>query len=168
MTAFRAADRLTEVEVDSLTECECGHFANEHSSDGCLAADFSDFSGLCICTHSPQAINRHAIERIVEARVAAERDAVLAKVDALHKPFYICDDCDHDHTDADVREGRAFDTGYSYTCTDALLYIACEHYCMTGSEQTADCATYHEHTKHLADRCPTARLVADLRAGVTE
>ena len=22
---------LTEAEVDSLTECECGHWANEHS-----------------------------------------------------------------------------------------------------------------------------------------
>lgn len=68
---------LTETEIDSLTECECGHFANEHSSDGCLATDFSEDwrpirdDDKCSCTHSPAAINRHAVERIKAATYAA-------------------------------------------------------------------------------------------------
>ena len=74
---------LTEAEIDSLTECECGHYANEHSSDGCLATDFSEDwrpireDDKCSCTHSPTAINRHAIERIKADAVAAARAEVL-------------------------------------------------------------------------------------------
>ena len=97
--------------------------------------------------------------------VAAERARWVAEVEALHKPYAICDDCDHDHTDEDVREGRAFDTGYSYTCTDAMLYIACRSCCVgdpDDPEQTEDCVTYHEHSRDPADRCPTAALVARL------
>ena len=82
---------LSEAERDSLTECECGHFLNEHSSDGCLATDFSeDWRPLadddkCSCGHSPTAINRHAIEAILTARVAAavaaEREAWVGKIE---------------------------------------------------------------------------------------
>lgn len=84
---------LTEAEYDSLTECECGHFANEHSSEGCLATDFSEDwrpisdDDKCSCSHSPTAINRHAIEAIVAAREAAAREAVLAEVEALAREF---------------------------------------------------------------------------------
>lgn len=78
--------RLTEREIDSLTECECGHFANEHSSDGCLATDFSEDwrpirdDDKCSCTHSPAAINRHAVERIKTSAHAGGREEVIVKV----------------------------------------------------------------------------------------
>lgn len=71
---------LSEQERDSLTECECGHFANEHSSTGCLATDFSEDwrpvrdDDVCSCTHSPSAITRHAVERIKADAVAAARE----------------------------------------------------------------------------------------------
>lgn len=80
---------LSEQEHDSLTECECGHFANEHSGDGCLANDYTEDwrpirdDDKCSCTHSPGAINRHAVEAIVAAREAAARAEVLAEVEAL-------------------------------------------------------------------------------------
>ena len=80
---------LTERERDSLTECECGHYANEHSSDGCLATDFTeDWRPLrdddkCSCVHSPTAINRHAVEQIKAAARQAGREEVLARVESL-------------------------------------------------------------------------------------
>lgn len=84
---------LSEQERDSLTECECGHFANEHSGDGCLANDYTEDwrpirdGDKCSCTHSPTAINLHAIEAIVAAREAAARAEVLAEVEALAGDF---------------------------------------------------------------------------------
>lgn len=70
---------LTEAEVDSLTECECGHWANEHSSQGCLATveqgeGIGEHEDQCVCFQSPEAINRYAVEPILAARLAA-RDA---------------------------------------------------------------------------------------------
>ena len=79
---------LTDTERDSLTECECGHFANEHSSDGCLATDFSEDwrpisdDDKCSCVHSPTAINRHAIEGIIAARLAARDTWWRARIEA--------------------------------------------------------------------------------------
>ena len=70
---------LTEAEVDSLTECECGHWANEHSSQGCLATveqgeGIGEHEDQPVCFRSPEAINRYAVEAILTARLAA-RDA---------------------------------------------------------------------------------------------
>lgn len=81
---------LTEREIDSLTECECGHYANEHSSDGCLATDFSEADDrpvrdddVCSCSHSPSAITRHAVEAIkAAARAEGARD-IRTKIEAL-------------------------------------------------------------------------------------
>ena len=111
-----------------------------------------------------------SIDGMLAAREAAVRQAgreeVLTRVETLHRPFYICGDCDHDHTDKDIREGRAFDTGYSYTCEAALEYWACLACCVSNPdnpEQSEECATYHEHTLNPDDRCATAALVARLR-----
>ena len=76
---------LTDAERDSLTECECGHYLNEHSSDGCLAVDdlAPDDEYLCVCMASPDRIRERAIESIVAARVA-DRDALVRwKAEAL-------------------------------------------------------------------------------------
>ena len=155
---------LSEAELDSLTECECGHYLNEHSSEGCLATDEDGLDGICVCMSGPDVIRVRAFEAILTAHVAAA-EAWVKKIEALHAPFYVCDDCDHDHTDADVREGRAFDTGYSYTCKDALLYIACQSCCVTDDEQTEECATYHDHpTDGSKPRCATVALIAEARS----
>mgnify|MGYP003555302657 CR=1 FL=1 len=37
---------LTDTERDSLTECECGHFTNEHNSQGCTATVDEDADAL--------------------------------------------------------------------------------------------------------------------------
>lgn len=111
------------------------------------------------------------VEAILTARLAARDAEWRAKVEALHRPYWVCDDCDHEHTDADVREGRAFDTGYSYTCRDAALYIACVTCCSSGQddpEQSEDCVTYHEHTLDPAQRCATVRLLAEMGAAGEE
>lgn len=73
---------LSDAERDALNECECGHFRNEHSSDGCLATeDEPDRSlhGVCICSHSPEAVIHHAVQEIRDAA----REQVLAQVEAL-------------------------------------------------------------------------------------
>lgn len=87
---------LTPAEIDSLTECECGHFANEHSSDGCLATDFSEDwrpirdDDKCSCTHSPAAINRHAVEAIkAAARAEGARD-MRTKIETLADELSRC------------------------------------------------------------------------------
>lgn len=154
--------KLTEAERDSLTECECGHYLNEHSSEGCLATVYDDrLDDMCPCMATPDFIRERAIVAMIVARV----DAVLAKFEALHKPWMVCDDCNHEHTDKEVREGLAFDTGYSYTCTDAALYIACSECCVADDEQTQECADWHIHTLNSDDRCATARLIKEARNG---
>ena len=93
MTALSDAERevlarqhlccnLTDAERDALNECECGHFRNEHSSDGCLATEDEPdraLDGVCICSHSPGAVIHHAVQGIRDAA----REQVLAQVEAL-------------------------------------------------------------------------------------
>lgn len=65
---------LTEAETDALNECECGHYVNEHSSDGCLAntdnPDWRHVDGVCVCVASPHTIRVHAMEAVVRGRLA--------------------------------------------------------------------------------------------------
>lgn len=73
------AELLTEAEVDSLTECECGHWANEHSTQGCLATveqgeGVGEHEDQCLCMRSPEVISLSAIRVLIAARLAA-RDA---------------------------------------------------------------------------------------------
>lgn len=73
-----AREPLTDAEIDSLTECECGHWANEHSVDGCLATDYDGDDGMatdddvCACFNTPVALNIAAIEAILAARLATQ------------------------------------------------------------------------------------------------
>lgn len=80
MDGGRAVAELTEAERDSLTECECGHYLNEHSSEGCLATVYDDrLDDMCPCMATPDLIRERAIVAMIVARV----DAVLAKFEAL-------------------------------------------------------------------------------------
>ncbi len=121
---------LTEAEYDSLTECECGHFANEHSSEGCLATDFSEDwrpisdDDKCSCSHSPTAINRHAIEAIVAAREAAAREAVLAEVEALAERMLACVGCYDEAIQDCPRHGESAAGFYIPQAADEMFALA--------------------------------------------
>ena len=84
-------DTLTETERDSLTECECGHYLNEHSSDGCLATAYDGDDGMaslddvCACMATPDLIRERAIGAIVAARVAAARAEAATVIEGFRK-----------------------------------------------------------------------------------
>ena len=84
---------LTDTERDSLTECECGHFANEHNGQGCAATDvergtwqesYGDY--ICDCLNTPDAIRDDAIATMLAAReqaaTLAERARLLGVIEA--------------------------------------------------------------------------------------
>lgn len=140
-----------------------------------------DQHNLCICglhrippgnaTDAGAGLCSHVIataERIRDAAVAAERVRLLGKLETLHAPFKIYDECDHEHTDEDVAAGRAFAVPkVGYTCK--LIYVCCRSCCCTNDGvqdwPIEDCAIYHKHTRNPDYRCPTAALVADERGG---
>jgi hypothetical protein len=116
-----------------------------------------------------------AVESIVDARVAAavvaERERLREKIAELHAPFNIYDECDHEHTDEDVREGKALDIHeVGYTC--ALSYVSCRECCTDYDGlhywPTEECADHHEHTLNPDDRCATVALLAAEREGGEE
>lgn len=74
--------RLTEAEIDSLDTCACGHWACEHTIDGCATVipeedggEYQDDYGayLCPCLCTPEAIRLDAVEALVAARERAWR-----------------------------------------------------------------------------------------------
>lgn len=79
--------QLTEAEIDSLTECECGHFANEHGA-GCLASSCGNCVGEltescpdpegCCCLNSSVEIRNDAFAAIIAARLDAQRRRLAA------------------------------------------------------------------------------------------
>jgi hypothetical protein len=84
--------RLTDTEIDSLAECECGHWAEEHDDmAGCLANSLTDedaeiprwsVRAICACLNSPQGITITAVETIIEARIDAFADQACAGIRA--------------------------------------------------------------------------------------
>lgn len=110
----------------------------------------------------PEAIK--AAEAMTDRAIAAEqREADLrAGVEALHSPFGIYDECDHEHTEDDVAAGAAKDIPeVGRTCN--LLYIACRECCtdFDGRDYwpTEACANYHDHDHDPAHRCATVALL---------
>jgi hypothetical protein len=79
---------VTPEELDSLTKCECGHWANAHASDGCHAIDDDG----CVCMFSPALIAERAVERIIAARVAAERARLLDRIETVRRA-QLCRTC---------------------------------------------------------------------------
>ena len=87
-------------------------------------------------------------------RLLAAIDAVLA----LHQPFRIYDECDHDHTEEDIAEGRAVETGEFVSCHDEYLYSICTACCRDAQGfQTEECADAHFHDK---THCKTAVAIS--------
>ena len=116
---------------------------------------------------------RRAAEEVIAEAVDSARGQIVAEVLALHAPFKIYDECEHDHTDKEVREGRAvYIEDLGYTCESALMYVICRECCTNGDEddryQTEECNDYHEHAADGSKpRCPTAALVASFAGGAS-
>ena len=93
-----------------------------------------------------------------------------ASLEALHAPWRVYDECDHEHTDEDILAGKAYNIPeIGYTCD--LMYVICRECCTDGpsgyEEQTEGCATYHTHTKDPDQRCHTIALLAAHRGTVS-
>lgn len=94
---------LTEAERDSLDTCECGHWACEHTIDGCATVvpeedggEYQDDYGayLCPCLSTPEAIRLDAVEALVAARDQAWGDRILAVVAPLVREWRYCIESD--------------------------------------------------------------------------
>lgn len=75
--------------------------------------------------------------------------AAIGRVRAIHKPFGIYEECNHDHTDEDVADGQAVNVNeVGLTCDDGLMYRICMECCVDGEEyQSERCMDSHEHSK---------------------
>lgn len=120
---------LTDAERDSLDTCECGHWACEHTIDGCATVipeedggEYQDDYGayLCPCLSTPEAIRLDAVEALVAARDQAWRDRIRATADELDR---IATDC-RDRPISDRWVGRAVAYGASASKLRALAVLA--------------------------------------------
>jgi hypothetical protein len=88
-------------------------------------------------------------------------------IDALrarHAPMRIYDECDHDHNEADVIDGRPslVDTGEFITCEDAYLYSICRWCCCENPEwpeQAEWCADRHNAEHRAGHTCDVPALL---------
>lgn len=70
------------------------------------------------------------------------------RIRALHFPFGIYDECDHEHTEAHLEAGDCLEImEVGLTCEDGLMYRICESCCTDGGGQTEQCISSHEHGK---------------------
>jgi len=81
-------------------------------------------------------------------------DVFKARIRAIHKPYRIFGECDHDHELGD--EGVVDAEYIGLTCN--YLYDVCSECCVEGDGQTEACATEHEHGKDM----PICRTIAAL------
>ena len=64
----------------------------------------------------------------------------VEKVLALHVPYGVYDECEHDHTDAEVLAGMAIDVDdVGRTCEAGKLYELCAECHLVNDEVTEDC-----------------------------
>ena len=110
-------------------------------------------------------ISSPAVQGLLES--AADVPRLLAALDAvlrLHRPHRIYDECEHEHTEDEVRAGTAVDAGEFFACEESFERVVCRHCCAAdGYGQTEDCAT-----DHAADECwpcPTAQAITRALTG---
>lgn len=98
----------------------------------------------------------------VERSALQKAEAAVGRVRELHVPFGIYDECEHEHTQAEVDDDDSpvLDVDeVGLTCPEGLMYRVCEHCCVRdGYGQTEDCVGVHEHTKE-GPICPTIAAV---------
>lgn len=70
----------------------------------------------------------------------------LCRVADIHKPLHIYGECGHSHTDEDVHNGTATDTGDFLTCQDGYQCTVCRQCCTDAiGGQNEECVTEHNH-----------------------
>ena len=102
------------------------------------------------------------------AKVASEEYTKLeARIEAalaLHQEFGIYDECGHDHTEEDVRTGKAIDVPeVGITCEDGLVQKVCRHCHLWNDEP-------YERTEDGECPCPTVEALTggETRESATE
>lgn len=145
-----------------------------HDDDLCRqdsvdAACFKDLCRALASTDVPEGMGASEAVHWLSARESAARAEVLAKVEALHAPYRIYDECGHEHTDEDYEAGRCVEAAeIGYVCDEGLLYVICRECCCDYDGfnywQTETCANGHDdHTTVVGPSlCPTRALIADL------
>ena len=100
---------------------------------------------------SPAGAHDHA------ADLASDREvllAVLARVEALHAPVTVCQDCAHPTSPVC--------TGARHSRDTHVLAVVCATCCTDGSgHQMSMCVMTHDHTHDGTDRCSTIRAIYD-------
>ena len=83
--------------------------------------------------------------------------AAVKAVEALHKPYAICDPCEcTDHPE----EYEYIDCGEYNGCERTITAWACGECCSDAMWfNTEECATNHRHTMNKDERCPTVSAV---------
>lgn len=94
-------------------------------------------------------------------------EQLTEKIRALHRPFGIYDECDHEHTDEDLAAGRCLEVDeVGLTCDDGLLYQICEECCTVDlgwtRQQREGCAESHDHSK-TGPICKTIQLLEEIQ-----
>lgn len=123
--------------------------------------------GLTYMAEHPGAVD-HML--VVAERIADDARADMrVKIEALHAPYRIYDECGHEHTDEDFEAGLCVDAAeVGYVCDEGLLYIICRECCCDYDGfnywQTESCVNGHEdHTRLIGPGlCATRALLADL------
>lgn len=91
----------------------------------------------------------------VAALIGAVRHETEAPIRELHKPFGIYDECECDHSEDDIENGRAFEVmEVGLTCEDGLMYLICVSCCTADGYQIEGCVGEHDHSK-TGPICPT-------------
>jgi hypothetical protein len=106
-----------------------------------------------------RADKRQTLKEIVSDTllVAMKRaDAAEARIKAalaLHTEWGIYDECDHTHTEEDIRAGKAVDVPeVGFTCDDARMQTVCRECHTDDGEPTED-------TEHGEWPCPTVKAL---------
>ena len=85
------------------------------------------------------------------------RARLIQALKALHAPYGIYDQCDHQHVESD--QDAVYIDGVGLTCEEGLLETVCRHCCTDRDYgQTETCASDHKHLPGYA-LCPTLALV---------
>lgn len=77
------------------------------------------------------------------ACAAVQIDKAIGRVRALHSPWLVLDECEHDHPWSDVEAGTAHaDEEIGITCN--VAFVACRECCTSNGQHTEECADGHD------------------------
>jgi hypothetical protein len=92
--------------------------------------------------------------------------AAIETVVDLHTEFRVHEECDHEHTEDDVRAGKAVVVGGDFiACQDGYLYSVCRACCTGGTDQTEECAANHRLCGDKCWPCATVEAISGALLG---